>query len=74
MDAEIIYPVTIVLARYGGTYEGGKWLAFPLDHFDLPGDWQGGDSECNTFWQNYPNLVGKGKTPDEAHQDLISKQ
>ena len=30
-----IWPVTIVRARYGGSYEPGEWLAFPLEPYEL---------------------------------------
>ena len=31
-----LWPVTVILTRYGGTYEGGRWAAFNLDHEDIP--------------------------------------
>src|SRR5260370_17595963 len=33
---DILRPVTITPDRYGGTYSGGAWLAFPLPPFEVP--------------------------------------
>jgi hypothetical protein len=33
---EVLCPVTIIATRYGGTYEGGAWAAFPLDPWQVP--------------------------------------
>ena len=60
------YPVTIVTARYSGLYEGGRWLAWPLDPGTLPTGWDGDDSECAFFWSTYEEPVGKGATPAAA--------
>lgn len=72
------YPVTIVPARYGGTYEYAAWLAFPVDPAVLNADaWQGWDDsdvECAEWHarsreEGWP--VGRGAAPDLAYQDLI---
>ena len=47
-----LYPVTIVLARYGGAYEPGSGLAFPLYEDRLPSGWAGEDLDCGEFWEN----------------------
>lgn len=73
------YPVTITMARYGGTYEGGKWLAFPVTPALLAKkEWQGwndSDVECSQWWdkayhEDWP--IGKGATPELAYRNLIA--
>jgi hypothetical protein len=64
------YPVTIVRSRYGGTYEPGAWIAFPLDPEDLPVGYAGDDVECVTFFGEYRRPVGGGTSPDAAYADL----
>jgi hypothetical protein len=74
------WPLTILPARYQGGYEGGRWLAFPvqpgeMDHGPLA-DWDASDVECAMFWrqvdeQRWP--IGRGATPDTAYQDLLDR-
>ena len=77
-----IYPVTIVQARYGGTYEGGlgscTWLCFPVspDELSAPSwqDWEGSDIECMYWWKQADRdgwPIGRGASPDAAYADLI---
>ena len=68
---QLHYPTTIVADRYDGTYSHGKWLAFPIDYYDLPEDIDSGDLECGEFWRKYPGPVGKGNTPQEAFDNLV---
>lgn len=68
-----IYPATIVVARYGGSYEPGRWLAFPYDASDLPQGWDGEDVDCRAFWEGWKEPVGAGSTPNDAYIDLASK-
>jgi hypothetical protein len=65
--------VTIVSAAYQGVYEGGKWLAFPLDARNLPRGWDGSDIETFEFFRHYEKPVGKGSTPDVALADLVEQ-
>jgi hypothetical protein len=65
--------ITIVAARYRGVYEGGRWLAFPLDPRKLPQDWQSNDIACVTFFSHYAKPLGKGSSPDGAYADLIEQ-
>lgn len=67
------YPTTIICDRYGGTYSGARWLAFPLDYWNIPDGVEGGDPDCMDFWDNYNGIVGKGSTPQEAMDNLISR-
>lgn len=79
-----IYPVTVVQARYNGSYEGGlrasSWLAFPVAPHALSDeawrDWDGSDVECMIWWdrvrsEGWP--VGRGADPSAAHGDLIRR-
>lgn len=68
-----LYPLTIVSDRYGGGYSGGLFTAWLLDWTVVPDEIDGCDPECNTFWNNYQGLVGKGRTPQEAYDDLRKK-
>lgn len=75
-----IYPVTICPARYQGTYEGARWLCFPvhpevLDESRWRG-WQGSDVCCMTWWDQASRdgwPIGRGSSPDLAYQDLIER-
>lgn len=69
-----IYPVTIVRARYGGSYEPGRWLAFPLHACCMPDDWDATDVVCAEFWDSYDEPVGASdRSPDQALADLARK-
>lgn len=64
--------MTIVEARYGGTYEPGAWLAFPVAPQNLPREWDGSDIAASTFYSITPRPYGAGSSPDEAYADLLS--
>ena len=66
-----IYPLTIFKDRYGGTYSGGRWIAFNLDH--VPNGALGGDFASSQFFSNTTHIFGVGDTPDNAICDLSSK-
>lgn len=68
-----LYPLTITADRYGGTYSGAPWLAFPDEPGDVPADVFGEDGECAMFWSAYKYPVGKGSTPQEANEDLVKQ-
>lgn len=73
-----IYPVIIVLDRYGGVYSEAKYTAW--NDYQCPEDVQGGDIECSEFWRSFKQgeingpfdwiYCGKGNTPNEALLDL----
>ncbi len=78
--APSIYPVTVVQARYNGTYEGSAWLCFPVHpHVMMARPWDGWDDsdiECMEFWrraaeENWP--VGHGGNPSLAYADLVAR-
>lgn len=79
-----IYPVTIVHARYNGTYEGGlgsaSWLCFPVAPHVLSSDewngWNDSDVECAEWWSRARDgqwPVGRGLTPQYAYFDLCQQ-
>ena len=37
---------------------------------DTPEEVDGEDGECMFFWDNYNKIVGKGKNPQEAFENL----
>lgn len=65
-----IYPLTIIAARYGGTYEGAPFIAFNEYYEAVPLDASGDDVECASFFVDYRKPLGRGNTPDEAMADL----
>ena len=72
MDLKDIYPLTIIKDRYNGCYSGGKYLAFRVDHWDVPEEIGGDDMTENNFWaeESSSEFVGKGDTISEAVADL----
>lgn len=70
MAEDLGYPVTITLARYGGIYEPGRWVAFAALPGNLPPDWNGDDVSCRQFYEERRGEVGGGDTPQEAYEDL----
>lgn len=69
-DIYDMYPVTIVMDRYGGCYSGAGWIAFNSDEvlFGVGAS----DMLCHDFWMyDAPQMkIGKGATPSEAWQNL----
>lgn len=64
------WPVTILAARYQGTYEGAPWVAF----HESPGDVHlahCGDTACATFFDSYRKPIGRGQSPKHAYDDLV---
>lgn len=66
-----LYPVTIITSRYGGTYEGGTWIAFHADY--VPREAVGDDITCSQFFSANSWFIGIGDSPDEAYADLKHK-
>lgn len=68
-----IYPLTIVSDRYSGVYSGGAYTAWNMDADEIPADINGGDIECDKFWEENRLVCGKGSTVSEAVLDLYLK-
>jgi hypothetical protein len=72
-----LYPVTVFMARYGGTYEGAPWIAVQArNNSELLHGSQGGDISCFEWFNarrvhNIP--TGRGNTPDQAVADLAQQ-
>ena len=78
------HPVAIIEDRYGGAYSGGGWIAVSVaDSLHELGDGSRadfilndgpslGDSEAAAFWDNAPDWVAVGNTPDEAVANLYA--
>ena len=76
LDKGNIYPVTIVMDRYTGTYSGGLWLALQCNADEIPDEIGGDDGDENNFWRAHDDMklpIGKGNTPNEALDDLKQK-
>jgi len=63
--------VTIVRARYGGIYEPGQWIAFPVSPHQLPHGWDADDVTCMKFFETRSGEFGGGDSPQEAYEDLL---
>lgn len=67
-----VYPCTILPARYSGVYEGGQWVAFACEPWEVPQDAFEDDCTCMAWWRTPTVLVAADHTPDGAH-DLLLK-
>ena len=71
---EDLYPLTIISDRYGGTYSGGVYTAWPLCFNEIPEDIEDSDVPCFCFWEHVDkSFIGMGATIEEAKMDLIAK-
>jgi len=71
-----IYPLTITLDRYGGTYSKGLYLAWNLYVWEIPKAPFLDDVTCMNYWRSNENrkeAVGLGDTPESAVKDLEEK-
>ena len=75
--SEWLWPVTIIMDRYSGTYSGGQYTAWNCYPEDIPNDVFSNDMACAEFWgindETNKYIVGKGRTPDDAQNDLFNK-
>ena len=74
-----LYPLTIVMDRYTGTYSGGIFTAWNLDPDEVPKEICWDDSTVMQFFADIRNgrrnlVYGIGGTPDEAAMDLYMKK
>ena len=68
-----IYPLVIIRDRYTGVYSGGYFTAWNMYLEDIPQEIEADDVSCYNFWYSYEGIVGLGKTPNEAIEDLQQK-
>ena len=79
------YPVAIIQDRYSGAYSGGLWLAVAgadalTGHgqmralYVLTDGPHGDDCDAMMFWQEPPEWIAVGATPDDALQALRAKE
>lgn len=64
--------ICVVSARYGGGYEGGRFVAIPVEYLDSAAF--GEDCACSEWWQVHEREVGAGATPDEALLNWYEKR
>lgn len=72
-DCEDIYPLVIIEDRYTGVYSNGEYTAWNMYFDEIPQDIDGDDVSCYDFWHSYDGIVGLGRTPNEAIEDLRKK-
>lgn len=72
-----LYPVTVFSARYGGTYEGGRWIAVQHHVGDEKMHGCQSDDLSTAAWFRFRKIydipTGRGDTPDEAVADLAQQ-
>ena len=69
-DADIEFSVTIFQARYGGLYEGGRWIAYASHPWNVPHQVSGSDIETAEWFNDHSDDVGVGDSPNDALADL----
>lgn len=74
-----IFPLVIIADRYNGTYSNAQYLAINQYTEYIPWQIGSGDSDEMNFWHAHTKEkdnhfpIGKGKTPNEALNDLCNK-
>lgn len=68
-----LYPLTIIRDRYTGVYSGGEFTAWNLYPEDVPEGIDADDVGCSSFFNTTKIIYGRGKTPNDAVMDLISR-
>jgi hypothetical protein len=72
-----LFPIEVVMSRYGGQYEGGGWLAWPNAQ-SCPGQNDAAFGErdiCEAWWVSDPfaERVGRGATPNGAVTNMLTR-
>jgi hypothetical protein len=67
----VLTPCSIMPSRYGGMYEGGAWVAFPMTYppkaaFDS-------DAVVAAWYAKHDWRVGSGPDPSAALADLVAR-
>lgn len=65
-----IYPIAVVTDRYWGTYSGGIWTAWNCRPTEIPEAIFADDIPCSDFWSTTTMIIGRGRTPEDAIEDL----
>ena len=72
-----IYPLTITVDRYNGTYSNGKYTAWNCEPCEVPTEISDGDDVCFDFWLNVDKndipTFGVGNSINEAVKHLQDK-
>ncbi len=77
----MLFPIVVIEDRYNGTYSRGRWIAIACaDKLEngayrvvrvMEGGPHGSDPEAREFWDDPPEWVAVGNTPDEAVANLL---
>ena len=67
----VLSPCIIFPSTYGGTHEGGKWLAFPMEH--VPRAAIDSETVVIAWFAKNDWRVGVGDTPNDALAHLVSQ-
>ena len=73
-----LYPIVVMQARYGGTYEGGKWIAIgcfeSIEKSGMTDYVSGDDCDALDFWlSDEAKIIGRGSNPNSAVVDLCTR-
>jgi hypothetical protein len=63
--------IVVVSARYSGCYEGGLFVAIPVE--DLTSAAFGEDVAASEWWNENQSRIGAGRTPSAALLDWYGK-
>ena len=67
----VLTPCVVAPSRYGGVYEGGRWVAYPSDA--VPTGATSGDTVVASWFLKNDWKVGAGDDPSSALADLIRR-
>jgi len=73
-----LYPIVIMQSRYGGAYEGGRWIAIgcfeSMEKSGLSDYVSGDDDDASAFWSSEAaTRIGRGPNPNSAVVDLCTR-
>jgi hypothetical protein len=67
--AGVVTPCIITPSAYGGVHEGGKWMAFPMEH--VPKAAIDSETVVVAWFAKNDWRVGVGDTPNDALANLL---